>query len=78
MKWEREHRAASYDLEATVQPALLEEWGLEVWIWEEDNTHPNPFKSKVARKLLHPFILSTCAHGLMYSYHTGHSKVIAC
>ncbi|KAG1769718.1 hypothetical protein EV702DRAFT_1181707 [Suillus placidus] len=48
VKWEREHRAALYDLEATVQPALLEEWGLEVRIWEEDNTQPNPFESKVA------------------------------
>ncbi|KAG1856534.1 hypothetical protein C8R48DRAFT_608216, partial [Suillus tomentosus] len=48
VKWEREHRAALYDLEATVRPTLLEEWGLEVQLWEEDNAHPNPFESKVA------------------------------
>ncbi|KAG1785033.1 uncharacterized protein HD556DRAFT_1435285 [Suillus plorans] len=47
-KWEREHCAALCDLEATVQPALLEEWELEVQTWEEDNTRPNPFESKVA------------------------------
>ncbi|KAG2147802.1 uncharacterized protein EDB93DRAFT_1250523 [Suillus bovinus] len=48
VKWEREHCAALYDLEATVRPTLLEEWGLEVQLWEEDNAHPNPFESKVA------------------------------
>ncbi|KAG2128668.1 uncharacterized protein EDB93DRAFT_1243527 [Suillus bovinus] len=48
IKWEREHRAALYDLEATVRPTLLEEWGLEVQLWEEDNAHPNPFENKVA------------------------------
>ncbi|KAG1787814.1 uncharacterized protein HD556DRAFT_1312409 [Suillus plorans] len=48
MKWKREHRAALWDLEATIQPALLDEWRSAIEIWEEDNTSPNPFESKVA------------------------------
>ncbi|KAG2140526.1 uncharacterized protein EDB93DRAFT_1241867 [Suillus bovinus] len=48
IKWEWEHRVALYDLEGTIQPALLDEWGTEVEMWEEDNTRPNPFKSKLA------------------------------
>ncbi|KAG1784916.1 uncharacterized protein HD556DRAFT_1435299 [Suillus plorans] len=48
IKWEREHRVALYDLEGTIQPALLDEWGTEVEMWEEDNTRPNPFESKLA------------------------------
>lgn len=60
VKWEREHRAALYDLEATVLPTLLEEWGLEVQLWEEDNAHPNPFESKVARKSLPIHSVNLC------------------
>ncbi|KAG2740929.1 hypothetical protein P692DRAFT_20851259 [Suillus brevipes Sb2] len=48
IKWEREHRVALYNLEGTIQPALLDEWGTEVEMWEEDNTRPNPFESKLA------------------------------
>ncbi|KAG1786423.1 hypothetical protein EV424DRAFT_1356743 [Suillus variegatus] len=47
MKWEREHCIALYDLEGTVQPTLLDEWTLEIKIWEEDNTQPNFFEGKV-------------------------------
>ncbi|KAG2051604.1 hypothetical protein BDR06DRAFT_1060927 [Suillus hirtellus] len=35
-------------LEGTIQPVLLDEWRLEVEAWEEDNTKPNPFDSRVA------------------------------
>ncbi|KAG1877638.1 hypothetical protein DFJ58DRAFT_712347 [Suillus subalutaceus] len=45
VKWEREHHIALYDLEGTIQPALLGEWGIEVEMWEEDSTHPNPFET---------------------------------
>lgn len=52
IKWKWEHRVALYDLEETIQPALLDEWGKEVEMWEEDNTRPNPFESKLARMSL--------------------------
>ncbi|KAG0696381.1 hypothetical protein DFH29DRAFT_1004599, partial [Suillus ampliporus] len=46
--WKREHCAALDELEGTIQPVLLDEWRLEVEAWEEDNTKPNPFDSRVA------------------------------
>ncbi|KAG1825473.1 uncharacterized protein BJ212DRAFT_1443612 [Suillus subaureus] len=46
-KWKWEHCAALDELEATIQPGLLDEWRLEVEAWEEDNTKPNPFDSRV-------------------------------
>ncbi|KIK35321.1 hypothetical protein CY34DRAFT_17092 [Suillus luteus UH-Slu-Lm8-n1] len=52
IKWEREHHVALYNLEGTIQPALLDEWGTEVEMWEEDNTRPNPFESKLAHTSL--------------------------
>ncbi|KAG1884562.1 hypothetical protein F4604DRAFT_1878640 [Suillus subluteus] len=45
VKWEWEHCIALYDLEGTIQPTLLGEWGIEVEMWEEDSTHPNPFET---------------------------------
>lgn len=47
LKWKLEHCAALDELEATIQPGLLDEWRLEVEAWEEDNTKPNPFDSRV-------------------------------
>jgi hypothetical protein len=60
VKWEREHRIALYDLEGTIQPALLGEWGVEVEMWEGDSTHTNPFESKLARTSL--LLYSTNLH----------------
>ncbi|KAG1722239.1 hypothetical protein EDB19DRAFT_1898224 [Suillus lakei] len=47
VKWKREHCAALDELEATIQPGLLDEWRLEVEAWEEDNTKLNPFDTRV-------------------------------
>ncbi|KAG1897430.1 uncharacterized protein F5891DRAFT_1129906 [Suillus fuscotomentosus] len=48
VKWKREHCGALRELEGTIQAVLLDEWRLEIEAWEEDDTKPNPFKSRVA------------------------------
>ncbi|KAG1828772.1 hypothetical protein DFJ58DRAFT_848924 [Suillus subalutaceus] len=35
VKWEQEHHVALYDLDGTVQPVLLNKWGIEFKMWEE-------------------------------------------
>jgi hypothetical protein len=52
IKWKLEHHVTLYNLEGTIQPVLLDEWGKEVEMWEEDNTCPDPFKSKLAHTSL--------------------------
>ncbi|KAG2740851.1 hypothetical protein P692DRAFT_201842407 [Suillus brevipes Sb2] len=47
VKWKQEHCAALDELEATIQPGLLDEWRLEVKAWEEDNTKMNTFDTRV-------------------------------
>ncbi|KAG1794534.1 uncharacterized protein HD556DRAFT_1431905 [Suillus plorans] len=48
VKWKREHCDALCELEGTIQAVLLDEWRLEIEAWEEDDTKPNPFESRVA------------------------------
>jgi hypothetical protein len=57
VKWAREHSEALAELEKTIQPALIAQWKAEVEAWEEDNSSPNPFESRFARKLYYLSLL---------------------
>ncbi|KAG1798028.1 hypothetical protein EV424DRAFT_1475028 [Suillus variegatus] len=46
VKWAKEHSEALMELETTIHPTLVTQWKAEIESWEEDNTSPNPFKSR--------------------------------